>query len=79
MTTVMTDDQYAERLFINEAKQDRVWETMHETATNTVLDNGILEGVCTNARNSGIYLRSKLITEASTLLVVVLRSDTVSG
>jgi hypothetical protein len=36
MTTVMADDQYADRLFVNEAKQDRVWKTVHETPANTV-------------------------------------------
>ena len=71
MTTVMADDQYADRLFVNEVKQDRVWKTVHETPANTLLDNGILEGICTNARDGRIYLKSKLITEASTLLVVV--------
>jgi hypothetical protein len=71
MTTVMADDQYADRLFVNEAKQDRVWKTVHETPANTVLYNGILRGICTNARDGRIYLGPKLLTKASTLLVVV--------
>jgi hypothetical protein len=71
MTTVMADDQYADRLFVNEAKQDRVWKTVHKTPANTVLDNGILGGICTNACDGRIYLGPELVTEASTLLVVV--------
>jgi hypothetical protein len=44
---------------------------VHETAANTVLDDSVLGGTCANARNGGIDLRPKLLTEASALRVVV--------
>lgn len=71
VTTVMADDEYSDRLFINAAKHDGVWKTVHETPANTVLDNGILRGTFTNASDGRIYFGPKLITEANTLLVVV--------
>ena len=71
MTTVMADDQYTERLVANEAKLDRVGESMHETPAKLVFDSGKLEGVFTNARDGRIHLRPKLVTESSTLPVVV--------
>lgn len=70
-TTVMADDQYADRFFVYEAKQNRVWKAVHETPANTMLNNDILGGICTNVRDGRIHLGSKLLTETTPLLVVV--------
>jgi len=71
MTTVMADDQHADCVFANDAKQDSVWETVHETTAHTALDNGVLGWTCANSFDGCIDLGPKLVTEPSALLVVV--------
>jgi hypothetical protein len=49
MTTVMADDQHTDCVFTNDAKQDSVWETVHETTAHTALDNGVLKWTYANS------------------------------
>jgi len=42
MTTVMADDQHSNCFFVKDAKQNRVWETAHQTAAHSALDYGVL-------------------------------------
>ena len=71
MTTVMADHQHADCVFANDAKQDSVWETVHETTAHTALDNGVLGWTCASSFDGRIDLGPKLVTEPSALLVVV--------
>jgi hypothetical protein len=72
----MADDQHANCVFANDAKQDSVWETVHERTAHTALDNGVLGwGVLgwtyASSFDGRIDLGPKLVTEPSALLVVV--------
>jgi len=74
LTTMMADDQDADRIFVNQTKQNRIRETMRETPAYTMLDDRILQGIGKNTLDGRIYLRSKLVAEAGTLPVVVRHS-----
>ena len=67
----MADDQHADCVFANDAKQDSVWETVHETTAHTALDNDVLRWTCASSFDGCIDLGPKLVTEPSALLVVV--------
>jgi hypothetical protein len=71
MTTVMADDQHADCVFTNDAKQDSVWKTVHETPAHTALDNSVLEWTCADSLDGCIDFAPKLITEPNALLVVI--------
>ena len=45
----MADDQHTDCVFTNGAKQDSVWETVHETTAHTALDNGVLKWTYANS------------------------------
>src|SRR5680860_19621 len=70
MTAVMPDDQYSNHFVVNKAKQNRVWETLNKRAANATFDDRIPKRVGQNSRNGRVDFGSKLVAEASTVLVI---------
>lgn len=46
MTAVVADDQHAEYVVTDDAKQDSVWKAVDKATAYSVLDNGVLRGKC---------------------------------
>jgi hypothetical protein len=72
MASMTTDDQYANRVFVKDAKQNSIWKTAHQAAPYSALNYGVLGWVCAYPLNRGIDFRPEIFTEAKAFLVVVL-------
>ncbi len=46
---MMTDDQHAQQVVTNDAKQDGVGETVHETTAYAMRGDGVVRGIGANS------------------------------
>ena len=71
MSAMMANNQYANRLIVDDTKQYGIWKPAHETATDVAFDNRKLIRIEANSVNSRVDCGAKLVTETGTLSVVI--------
>ena len=68
---MMADDQHAQQVFTDDAKQDSVGETVYETTARAMRDDGVLRGIGANSLDGRVDLGPKPIAEPSALPIQV--------
>ena len=71
MTAMMADDQHAQQVVTNDAKQDSVGKTVHETTAYAMRHDWVVRGIGANSFDCRVDPGPKLVTEPSPLLIQV--------